>query len=117
VILEAFAKYLRACDPDMSAPAALACWLWERLTNPPRDTVDKVLHTEIAIREALTGRKQGETVEAPAKGYVFAGASTSGRRLLKSLHEYASSYEQQKWSRWVHCIKASDFNNGYNEEK
>lgn len=41
--------------------------------------------------------------------YYFQGASPSGVTLLNSLYEYAMSYEQQKWSRFVHKVKASDF--------
>lgn len=41
--------------------------------------------------------------------YVFKGASKSGDRLLKSLVEYCLSIEHQKWARFVHSLKASDF--------
>lgn len=41
--------------------------------------------------------------------FVFKGASASGARLLNSLWEYSMSYEQQRWSRFVHSLKASDF--------
>jgi hypothetical protein len=41
--------------------------------------------------------------------YFFKGTSTSGSRLLNSLYEYAMSYEQLKWSRFIHSVKASDF--------
>ena len=41
--------------------------------------------------------------------FVFKGASASGVRLLNSLLEYSMSYEQQRWSRFVHSLKASDF--------
>lgn len=35
----------------------------------------------------------------------FKGNSSSGSRLLTSLYEYSMSYEQQKWSRFVHKLK------------
>lgn len=41
--------------------------------------------------------------------YVFIGKSQSGERLLKSLVEYCLSIEHQKWARFVHSLKASDF--------
>ena len=48
--------------------------------------------------------------EKPQKtSYVFCGTSSSGRRLLKSLYEYCQSYEQQRFARFIHTIKASDF--------
>jgi hypothetical protein len=42
--------------------------------------------------------------------YVFQANSATGNQLLKSLYEYSLSYEQQKWARFVHTLKASDFN-------
>jgi hypothetical protein len=42
--------------------------------------------------------------------YRFTGKSASGKRLLRSLYEYCLSYDSQKWSRFVHNLKASDFN-------
>jgi hypothetical protein len=108
MILEAFADYLRDCNPDSSATRVLSRWLWEKLTQPPQSTVDRVLHEEIEINRnvnlSVGSRRMGVT-------YTFAGASASGRKLLNSLYEYALSYEQQRWSRWVHQIKASDFCN------
>lgn len=56
---------------------------------------------------------QPETFEDSDKGdgsaYFFKGTSSSGSRLLNSLYEYSMSYEQLKWSRFVHSVKASDF--------
>lgn len=113
MILEAFAQYLHAADPDVPAPTILARWLWERLSIPPETPVDKVLHCEIAITVPKTG-KEKLTLETGSKGhhYTFKGLSDSGKKLLNSLHQYALSYDQQKWSRWVHGIKASDFKPG-----
>ncbi len=45
--------------------------------------------------------------------YYFKGASASGRKLLKSLWEYSQSFEQQRWSRFLHGLKASDFQGPY----
>lgn len=106
MILEAFAEYLRDCKPDYSATRMLSRWLWERLTQPSNSVVDKVIHEEIRISRrhsiSLGLRRMGVT-------YTFQGASPSGKKLLNSLYEYALSYEQQRWSRWVHQVKASDF--------
>jgi hypothetical protein len=51
-----------------------------------------------------------ESKGQPQNIYVFKGASQSGDRLLKSLVEYCLSIEHQKWARFVHSLKASDFN-------
>jgi hypothetical protein len=119
VILEAFAEYLQGCDPTLPAQAVLTRWLWERLTTPPENIADRVLRAEIKIElcNRVMPKTSARRFQLPGlPGYVFAAEADSGRRMLRSLYEYAHSYEQQRWSRWVHCVKASDFNRLYNEE-
>jgi hypothetical protein len=115
VIIEAFAKYLHAADPATPASSILARWLWERLTSPPQDATDRVLRCEIEVElRSKPGTRWNAKSDAMPPRYHFSATSDSGKRLLKSLYEYALSYEQQKWSRWVHVVKASDFNRVYN---
>ncbi len=114
LILEAFAEFLHAADPNMPATDVLAQWLWKRLSTPPANNVDKVLHCEMAICQAgepSKGISPSSEIGAGKKTvtYVFRGTSDSGKRLLKSLYEYCQSYDQQRWARWVHNLKASDF--------
>ena len=118
MILEAFAKYLHSADQELPATDILARWLWERLSIPPETAVDKVLHCEIAIATHKQGGAGTLCFETSGKGpaYAFKGLSASGRKLLNSLHQYAHSYEQQKWARWVHKVKASDFNGRFDEQ-
>lgn len=116
MILEAFAEYLHAADPNIPATDLLGKWLWEKLTQPAISNVDRVLHCEMSIC-AAKGVKGANADAEPMpryqsggkQEYGFKGTSDSGRRLLKSLYEYCCSYEQQKWARWVHKLKASDF--------
>lgn len=111
MILEAFAEYLQVADDKIPATDILARWLWERLSTPPESVVDRVLHCEVSLslaNRASMGSSQvreGKTRTA----YIFKGNSSTGAKLLKSLYEYCLSYEQQKWARWVHALKASDF--------
>ncbi len=118
MIIEAFAKYLQSANPDLPATTVLSRWLWERLSLPPETPVDRVLHCEISI--GVTKHGKGKELRAKAASgepiYVFKGQSESGRRLLNALYQYASSYEQQKWSRWVHKLKASDFRQRFQNE-
>lgn len=114
MILEAFAEYLQAADDKTPATDILARWLWERLSTPPETVVDRVLHCEIRLSLSKGAKKSTSLLLESGAGrakptYVFTGNSASGRRLLKSLYEYCLSYEQQKWARWVHSLKASDF--------
>jgi hypothetical protein len=117
LILEAFSEYLHAADPRVPATDVLGKWLWQKLKAEPLTNVDRVLHCEMTVCAVKT--KGGASSEEPAPryvqgggkdSYVFKGTSESGKRLLKSLYEYCCSYEQQKWARWVHGIRASDFN-------
>lgn len=119
VILEAFSRYLQAADPSIPATKVLARWLWERLSIPAQNNVDRILRSEISIewqkgqqycKEPEFEKPASQTEPFADPKVAFVTSTESGRRLLKSLYEYAMSYEQQKWSRWVHCVKASDFN-------
>jgi hypothetical protein len=118
LILEAFAQYLQAADEKTPATDVLARWLWEKLSVPPETVVDKVLHCEVkvALQKRASSQRAGR-LDAEEQfyirqnpGYIFCGTSSSGVKLLKTLYEYCLSYEQQKWARWVHSLKASDFN-------
>lgn len=112
MILESFANYLKSCDPKTPASALLARWLWERLTTPAENMVDKMLRLEVEVTlEGGVARLQSKT-KAPVSSrpkFRFKGRSHSGEKLLRSLYNFAQSYEQQKWSRFVHFVKASDF--------
>lgn len=111
MILEAFANYLQAADPAVPAQTVLVRWLWEKLTLPAQNSVDKVLRSEITVEHSLQNMSKTPENEYPTQSrYCFNPVSVSGRRLLISLYEYSMSYEQQKWARWVHGLKASDFN-------
>src|ERR1700722_10678464 len=96
VILEAFATYLHSADPGTPAVSVLRRWLWERLSTPPECMADRVLRAEIKLevadRKSSQPQVRGWSISA-VPGYVFTPTSDSGRRLLRSLYEYASSYE------------------------
>jgi hypothetical protein len=110
LILEAFAEYLHNADPKLAATEVLAEWLWKRLSAPPLTNVDRVLHYGITLCQVRgTGKHESGGSGRKVGVYTFRGTCDSGRRLLKSLYEYCQSYDQQRWSRWVHTLKASDF--------
>jgi len=114
MILEAFSRYLQTADSSNSATDILARWLWERLSLPAETVIDQVLHCELKLVQANSKNVHILSMPITDKGckqfcYVFKGNSVSGNKLLKSLYEYSLSYEQQKWARFVHKLKASDF--------
>jgi len=62
------------------------------------------------IRRLQNDKDEGrDESKGDGSAYFFKGTSSSGSRLLNSLYEYSMSYEQLKWSRFVHSVKASDF--------
>jgi len=101
MILKAFAEFLKKSNEKDSSTVLLALWLKNKLSQPVEDNVDKVIHEEISI----VFEKDNE--------YRFEGKSKTGKALLKSLYNFALSYEQQKFTRWVHNLKASDFKKLY----
>lgn len=99
MILRAFSDYLKE-NPDSGRPIdLLARWLEDRLATCPVNNVDRVIHAEIENFTDTDGIMR------------FRGKSPSGKILLESLQSFAMSFEQYKFSKWIHGIKASDFNN------
>lgn len=109
MILEAFAEYLHASDQSLPATEVLSRWIKERLDAPVITNVDRVVHTEISIAKVTS---KATCKEQAGQAVAFKGNSKSGTQLLKSLFEYCQSYEQQKWARYIHNLKASDFRAG-----
>lgn len=70
----------------------------------PQNNLSQIAQLDVAkLTENISSKATAQNM------YVFKGASKSGDRLLKSLVEYCLSIEQQKWARFVHSLKASDF--------
>lgn len=104
MILEAFSDELHnntcrvTMRSDRPSEDVLHQWLAKILLHPPADGdhVGNVIHAEIAM-VVIEGQVE------------FQGRSASGDRLLQSLYEYCISYENWQFSRWLHHIRASDF--------
>jgi hypothetical protein len=97
MIIKAFSEYLKEFDDSLSANHLLVGWLKYKLSKKPENKVDMVINEEIGL------------VSDENCNVNFAGKSKTGRALLESLYVFADSYEQQKFTRWVHGLKASDF--------
>ncbi len=114
MIIDAFANYLRKSDPELSALVILARWLWENLTFAENNTqISKVLKAEIAV--SISKKNLSNTDFKPVKPlnvpvYLFSPKSPTRKVLLQNLYDFCLSYEHQKWSRFIHHVKASDFN-------
>lgn len=97
MILEAFSEHLRGFNTDIPPVKLLSRWLKDILSKPPSNTIENIIHTEIALLETQNGT------------YLLIGKAKSGKTLIESLYNFALSYEQQNFNRWLHNIKASDF--------
>ncbi|OGH99524.1 MAG: hypothetical protein A2104_02545 [Candidatus Melainabacteria bacterium GWF2_32_7] len=97
MIVQAFAEYLKQFDDDIPTSILLFGWLKSKLSQKPECNITKVIQEEITL------------VSDEECNITFAGKSKTGIKLLESLYNFADSYEQQKFTRWVHSLKASDF--------
>jgi len=97
MILKEFSKYIQSLNAEVPTVILLSRWIRERLSKTPENNVDKILHAEIVCLKNKRGM------------FLLLGRSDSGRKLLESLYEYALSYDNHKFSKWVHKLKASDF--------
>lgn len=98
MIIKAFATYLQSFGGDIPSTILLSRWLKERLESKPENNIDKIIHHEICLSKNNFGM------------FIVIGKSSSGRRLMESLYNFALSYDQQKFTRWIHKTNANEFN-------
>ncbi len=97
MIIKAFAKFLQSYKEDIPCIILLSKWVKTILEKEPENNVERIIHAEIAISKNNLGM------------FILTGKGKSGRILLESLYSFALSFEQQKFSRWIHHRNASDF--------
>lgn len=97
MIIKAFSDYIRKYNSEIPSLLILTRWLREILSKNPENNVERIIHNEIGILK----NKRGD--------FLLIGKSKSGKVLLEALHEFALSYDQHKFSKWIHNVKASDF--------
>ncbi len=98
MILQDFSDFLKQNEEKPSV-SLLYIWLKLKIESPAKTNVDRILQKEIYIAKNKAGN------------FLFIGKSSSGRKLLESLYNFALSFEQQKMARWIHQQKANDFKN------
>jgi hypothetical protein len=99
MIIKAFSDYIKEFNSDIPTVILLFRWLKDKLMKQPENNVERVIHKEITL---FMNKKSG---------FLLVSNSESGRILIESLYNFALSYEQQNFSRWIHNTKASDFRN------
>ena len=97
MIIKAFSEYVREFGSDIPTTILLWRWLKDKLSKKPENNIENIIHEEIILLTNKTGH------------FMLVGKSKTGKVLLESLYNFALSFEQQKFTRWIHNIKASDF--------
>lgn len=102
MILEAFSHVLKQhYTANQSATRLLHAWLHSHLNGQQGNAncpVNRVLLAELELFQ------QGDHI-------WFEARSQSGERLLRTLYDYCHAYEDWQYRRWLHHVRASDFNN------
>ncbi len=87
-------------EKDVKTPVFLLFfWIKNKLETPASTNVDKILQKEIYI------------AKNKAQDFFMIGKSPSGRKLINALYNFALSFEQQQYARWIHERKPQDFKN------
>lgn len=97
MIIKAFSDYIKTFNSEIPSLLLLTRWLRENLSKNPENNVERIIHSEIGILK----NKRGV--------FLLIGKTKSGKVLIESLNEFALSYDQHKFSKWIHKVKASDF--------
>jgi len=97
MILQKFSDFLKEHD-KISATKALFLWLCSRKNSNPLENTDKIINKELYFAK----NKRNDV--------LIIAKSDSGRNLMKSLYNFALSFEQYKLAKWLHDKKSSDFN-------
>ena len=74
-------------------------WVKNKLETPASSNIDKILQKEIYL------------AKNKADDFFLIGKSPSGRKLIDALYNFALSFEQQQYARWIHERKPEDFKN------
>ncbi len=94
MILANFAEFLQLHNDDLithkTTPLELMHkWLIQIINKNPKNNVEKIIHKEIMYAQNDNG------------DYIIVGKSTSGRRLVKALINFAKSYENYNHAKWL----------------
>ena len=99
MIIKEFSQYLlKNYNGEKKTVELLSVWIKEKIENPPKNLVDKVIQAEIYLAK----NKNGE--------FFLIGKSDSGRILINALFNFALSFEQQDYARKIHYLKSSNIN-------
>ena len=94
MILSDYAKYLQEHNEELmmqkTTPIELLHkWLYQVINKNPKNNIEKIIHKEILYAQNNSGE------------YVIIGKSTSGRKLVTSLINFAKSYDNYNHAKWI----------------
>lgn len=99
MIIKDFSDFLKQnYDGKISTTKLLSKWIKEKIENPPKTLIDKVIQKEIYLAKN----------ELSPDEYFLIGKSDSGRILINALYNFALSFEQQDFARKIHKLKSSN---------
>lgn len=101
MILNEFSKFLQEKKEEIlekkSCVHLLGLWVKEILERKPKNNVEKIIHSEIAIAKNKVG------------DYLLIAKSESGRSLTTALYNFALSYEHHLLQQWLQDKTPGDF--------
>lgn len=101
MIITELSKYLQEHEQEIidkkSCTSLLGGWVKAILERKPKNNVEKIIHTEIALAKNKAG------------DYLLVAKSESGRTLTNALYNFALSYEQHVLKKWLEDKKPDDF--------
>ena len=94
MILAEYSKFLQQHNEELmthkTAPLELLHdWLFTVINKNPKNNVEKIVHKEILYAQNFDGE------------YIIIGKSPSGRKLVKSLINFAKSYDNYNRAKWL----------------
>jgi hypothetical protein len=97
MIIKAFSEHIKTFNTEIPTMLLLTMWVKDKLSKNPENNVERIIHNEIGILKNNRGI------------FLLIGKTKTGKVLIESLYEFVLSYEQHKFSKWIHNKKASDF--------
>ncbi len=100
MILTHYAKYLQEHNLELTthkttAIELLHSWLETIINKNPKTNTEKIVHREIMF------------AKNPQGDYLIVGKSDSGRKLIKTLINFAKSYENHLYAQWLEQAEKS----------
>ena len=97
MIIKAFSEHIKTFNSEIPTMLLLTSWIRDLLSKKPENNVERIIHNEIGILKNNRGI------------FLLIGKTKTGKVLIESLYEFVLSYDQHKFSKWIHKAKASDF--------